>query len=89
MGYAERINVEESFNCSKCGGEMLEGFILDTGQYASLVSTWHAGKPNPSFWTGIKFEKELMRRVVTYCCDHCGYLESYARNLDYFKLRKD
>jgi len=38
--------------CSKCNGEMQEGFILDQTHGKQLVSSWIAGKPGKSFWLG-------------------------------------
>jgi ribosomal protein S27AE len=66
-------------NCSKCGGSMVEGFVLDRGDYGSVnVPKWQPGEPRKSFWTGIKEDSDQQLEVSTYRCQRCGYLESYA-----------
>lgn len=64
--------------CLRCDGRMAEGFVIDQGQYAAQVSTWQAGAPQKSFWSGIKQVKTSQKPVATFRCDRCGYLESYA-----------
>jgi hypothetical protein len=67
--------------CVRCGTEMSAGFIMDSTHGAVLASRWVAGTPEPSFWTGTKIEGKEKRKVVTYRCPKCGYLESYAGEL--------
>ena len=40
--------------CTKCGGEMDEGFVLDNTYGGRLQSGWVEGKPKRSFWVGIQ-----------------------------------
>jgi hypothetical protein len=64
--------------CSKCGGRMEDGFVVDEGYGVVSVSTWQEGPPRKSFWSGIKREKGSQREIKTLRCVKCGYLESYA-----------
>jgi hypothetical protein len=57
---------------------MGEGFIMDATHGAVLVARWVAGMPEPSFWSGTKVTGKEQRKIVTYRCPKCGYLESYA-----------
>jgi predicted nucleic-acid-binding Zn-ribbon protein len=67
-------------HCPKCNGSMSEGFIVDHGDYGTAhVSTFPAGQPRKSFWTGLKQNKEEQVAVTTLRCGRCGYLESYAK----------
>ena len=67
-------------SCPKCNGSMTEGFIVDQGDYGTAhVSTFQAGAPRKSFWTGLKQNKEDQLAVTTLRCNRCGFLESYAR----------
>lgn len=67
-------------DCPKCSGAMAEGFIVDHGDYGSAhVSTFQAGAPRKSFWTGLKQSTKDQIAVTTLRCNRCGYLESYAK----------
>ena len=67
-------------HCPKCNGSMVEGFIVDQGDYGTAhVSTFQAGPPRKSFWTGLKQSKEDQIAVTTLRCGGCGYLESFAK----------
>ena len=61
--------------CLKCEGEMEKGVMAD---YAGDVGErnedpeWGSG----TNWLGMLKEK---KKVVTYRCTKCGYLESYAK----------
>jgi hypothetical protein len=58
---------------------MTEGFILDQGYGAASVSTYQAGEPRKSIWTGIKQDKKEQFAITTLRCNRCGYLENYAK----------
>ena len=62
--------------CPDCHGEMVAGFILDTG--AQLGPRWLEGRPEISIWAGVKAKGKECRLVVTYRCQGCGLLRSYA-----------
>jgi len=64
--------------CPKCGNRMEEGFILDHTHGGRLQSAWVEGKPQRSFWTGIKMRGTSQHPVSTFRCERCGFLESYA-----------
>ena len=73
----------EEYVCSRCGGRMDAGFLLDRRQYSSPQGTaqWVEGILEWSFWMGIKLKGRRRYEVVTFRCEACGYLESYARQL--------
>jgi hypothetical protein len=55
------------------------GFILDKAHYNNPVKPeWVEGKPEYSFWTGMKIKDRERHFIVTYRCERCGFLESYA-----------
>ena len=64
--------------CPKCGNQMEEGFILEQSVGSYVPSIWVQGPPEPSFWTSTQVKGKTMRLVVTYRCEGCGFLESYA-----------
>lgn len=78
--FGDSSMAEAKTRCSKCNGEMVQGFILDWNVAGRLVSSWVEGAPEKSFWTGTKspaYEKCIP--VGTFRCSDCGFLESYAR----------
>ena len=78
----------EKPKCSKCGGEMMEGFILDADNTANLPAMgtavwftqakWVAGKPEGSLGSGIKWSDKEAYRIEAHRCAKCGSLELYA-----------
>jgi len=67
--------------CPKCKATMKESFIIDHGHADHLrVATWTAGKPEKSFWRGLKVDDSQSVPLLTFRCTGCGYLESYARS---------
>jgi hypothetical protein len=61
---------------------MEEGYLLDLTYGGAMPSKWVEGKPEVSFWTGIKTKGKHQIRISTFRCRDCGYLESYARDGD-------
>jgi hypothetical protein len=57
------------------------GFLVDNAHGAVAEPLWADGPLEVSFWTGVKMKGREKRRVETYRCESCGYLESYAREL--------
>jgi hypothetical protein len=57
---------------------MVEGWVLDSTYGGHNVSGWLAGKPERSFWSGVKLKGQKPAPIVTWRCASCGYLESYA-----------
>lgn len=67
------------FSCPKCGASMEAGFILDKAHLGvPTVSEWLEGQPEFSFWSGLKTKNHDRHAIVTYRCEQCGFLESYA-----------
>lgn len=69
----------ETPKCPKCSQPMDEGFIVDHTYGAQTQAEWVGGPPQPSFWTGLKLWGKERRKVATFCCPKCGFLESYAK----------
>jgi hypothetical protein len=64
--------------CIRCDGELKNGFILGKGDGGVISQAlWVSGDPNPSYWRIVK-SGEKMLPVITYCCNSCGHLESFA-----------
>lgn len=70
---------DRTTNCPKCAGRMEPGYILDKADYNMPTSPeWIEGNPEKSFWTGLKTKGRERHAVMTYRCERCGFLESYA-----------
>lgn len=54
------------------------GFLMDAsfGKDYAEPARWAEGSPVKSIWSGVK--NKIRRRIDTYRCTGCGYLESYA-----------
>jgi hypothetical protein len=71
--------MSQEIACSSCGGRMLIGFIVDRGDYASKAQqAWVEGRPESSFWTGLKTSERDVRNVYAFRCSGCGRLEFFA-----------
>jgi DNA gyrase inhibitor GyrI len=56
------------------------GFLLERGDKNRGAATqWVEGTPERSFWTGVRVKNRRVLPVITYRCDACGFLASYAR----------
>jgi len=64
--------------CSKCGGEMAEGFVPVESQSLGGVATWVAGPPQFGFLGNIKTEGKPAHKIRVFRCVKCGLLEFYA-----------
>jgi hypothetical protein len=64
--------------CSKCGGRMIDGFLLDATESGHKAAKWVEGEPKKSFWLGLKLRGTRQIEIATWRCERCGYLESYA-----------
>jgi hypothetical protein len=67
----------EPTRCSKCNGEMVQGFLFESEGHK--LTTWVEGAPEKSWWGGATVPKEKCVPVGTFRCLVCGFLESYAR----------
>ena len=66
--------------CPDCGKRMQQGYLLERGHHNQLAGTqWVEGAPERSFWKGLTVKNRIVLPVVTYRCESCGYLSSYAR----------
>jgi ribosomal protein L37E len=64
--------------CPKCGSRLQEGYVPDRGRPGIKQASWVEGKPERSFWTGLKLHGRAQYPIATYRCSRCGFLESYA-----------
>ena len=70
---------EKRVECPKCKKAMVAGFLLAYGKYEqNRLTNWVEGVAQKSIWTGISLKKKIMLPTVTYRCQRCGFLESYA-----------
>jgi hypothetical protein len=71
---------EQTKICPKCGKALVEGFILERGHgNGKSVSSWVAGKPEKSLWTGLQIGDRMVCQIASFRCTGCGFLESYAQ----------
>lgn len=69
--------------CGKCSGEMQPGFLMDVF-HKNLENAeqlrWVAGDADErTFWgRSVKVTGKERRKVLTFCCRQCGFLESFA-----------
>jgi hypothetical protein len=66
-------------SCPKCRAEMEPGFVVDHTYGEAAATEWVEGPVEASFWTGVRLRGRERRRIDTYRCVRCGYLELYAR----------
>ena len=57
---------------------MVEGFVLDTGLLSDPRPKWVDGRPMIGLF-GAKTAERDIRRIQTFRCIGCGFLESYAK----------
>jgi len=62
--------------CPKCGAGTEPGFIVRHSYGVSEASEWVEGPVEASVWTGVKLRGRERRRIDTFRCTGCGYLES-------------
>lgn len=67
-------------DCPKCRSRMEEGFGLDADANHQLSTTkWIEGRPEKSFFSGVKTKGKRQFPITLYRCTRCGFLEAYAR----------
>ena len=72
--------------CTACDGELVEGFIPDTGNAQTWVGVWVAGAPTTQkgIWErmrtggGVSLEGVEAKVIDARRCVSCGHLELYA-----------
>ncbi len=72
------VEIEKARTCPKCSSEMELGFLLDHTYGNLLPAIWIGGFPERSFWRFAKIRGKTRRRVDSYRCKDCGFLENYA-----------
>ena len=68
-----------SKDCPKCGGAMVEGYVVDHTHGGFAVAAWREGKPKKSVWVGLKLGGSTAIEITTWRCRRCGFLEKYAQ----------
>ena len=69
----------DELKCLRCGGTQEEGYIPESGGHGLFQSYWVEGRPEKSFWNGLKTGDRRRLKTFTYRCVKCGRLESFAR----------
>jgi hypothetical protein len=68
--------------CSKCGGNLVQGYSVDSVGIAAtpLVCFWIEGEPTKR-WYGAQVPRRADERIpiAHFRCASCGFLESYSR----------
>ncbi len=72
--------MEAAVTCPKCGGEMVQGWVVDTTYGGRVATQWAPGSPKESFWRGTKEPEGPLRTIGAFRCSKCGFLEFYARD---------
>ena len=70
--------------CVRCSTSMEQGFVIDAGYLHIGQSRWCPGPAGPVAPDVIsevsRLQLSQFRRIVSFRCPRCGYLESYAPN---------
>lgn len=65
--------------CPDCRRTMKEGFLLDRGDHNRAQATrWVDGRPERSFWFGIRLRGKRQYPVASWRCESCGTLKLRA-----------
>jgi hypothetical protein len=65
-------------SCSRCGGSLERGFVLDEGYGKRSPAKWVEGAPEYWLWN-LKFRGKRQLEISSYRCTRCGFLESFAQ----------
>lgn len=57
---------------------MAQGFVLDVTHGGRVTARWVEGKPERSFWLGVKTKGHACREIESWRCEDCGLLREYA-----------
>jgi predicted nucleic-acid-binding Zn-ribbon protein len=72
--------MDAELKCSKCGGRMTEGSVLQKLDGLMVpLSTWVEGQVERTLLGSTKTPEEKTRTITAFCCSGCGLLEFYAR----------
>lgn len=67
-----------ALTCPRCSIQLQEGYLLDEARNQRTPTDWIEGKPERSFWTGLKLKGRARLRVASWRCPRCGLLELHA-----------
>lgn len=76
--------MDKNLKCAKCGGSMLEGLQMQLpqkkkwGTISRFIGMWVEGKAEKGSFFGPDYSKRRRHPLTSYCCEKCGYVESYA-----------
>ena len=72
---------DETPECLRCKRKMSLGYTLSSDQHKAtrMIPFWVEGTPVKSFWQGYMIKNRRVMSTVTYRCEKCGLLESYAK----------
>lgn len=72
--------MEQAKTCRDCGGRMAQGYVGDAnyGETMLSITRWFKGVPVRSWTGGLKVNKDEAKEVVTFRCERCSALQSYA-----------
>jgi hypothetical protein len=70
---------QSQLKCVRCQGRMEIGVVVDRAHSGMPTrETWVQGIPKWSRWMGLTIKGLPKFPVVSYRCEKCGYLDSYA-----------
>jgi len=69
----------EIHHCPKCQSAMDQGFLTSRSLDYNKPDDWVAGPPEHSLLFGTQVRGKTHYQVVSYRCQSCGLLESYAQ----------
>jgi hypothetical protein len=69
---------EQNPKCPKCNTRMEPGYLPDATYGGIVLPKWAAGEPTKNWLGAFTTKGKATYPVVTYRCQKCGYLESYA-----------
>ena len=64
--------------CLKCSGEMKVGFVVDQTYDQISIEAWVEGPPEKTIFGSPKVQDRETRKIRTFYCQSCGFLENYA-----------
>ena len=66
--------------CSKCGGSMIAGAILQKCDGLVVpIATWIDGEPQRTLLGSTQLPADGTRKIRSFRCNDCGFLELFAQ----------